>query len=132
MLILILRNNLFERENPNTYRDSLVKDHLLFCKKRWIYCTRVFSLVNANPVYHKLLLLKFLELHQFLQGRLYTELFLTFSKNFHCLVYHIKYHHNRDEVLQKSCNWEAYFDLHEHWSWVLNLKQFLSVFNGYI
>ena len=82
-------------------RDSLVIDHSLFCKKRLIYCTSVFWFVNISPIHHKVLFLKFLELHQLLQCRLYTELFLICSNNFDCLAYHVKYHHSRDEVLQK-------------------------------
>ena len=85
-LILILKNNLAKRQNQNMNRG---------------YCTSVFWLVNVSPVHHKSFFLKFLELHQLLQGRLYTELFTICSENFHCLVYHIKYNHNRDEVLQK-------------------------------
>ena len=71
-------------------KDSLVIDHSQFCKKRLIYCTGVFWSVNVSPVHHKVLFLKFPELHRLLQGRLYNELFLICSENFYCLVYHIK------------------------------------------
>ena len=81
--------------------ENLVIDHSLICKKRLIYWTSVFWLVSVSPIHHKVSLLKFLELHQLLQGELYTELFVICSENFHWLVYHIKYHDSRDEVLQK-------------------------------
>ena len=38
---------------------------------------------------------------QFLLGKLYFEHFPFSFENFHCLVYHIRYHHYQDEVLWK-------------------------------
>ena len=58
--------------------------------------------MNVSPVHHNVLFLKLLELYQLLQGRLYIEPFLICSDNFHCLVYHIKYHHSQ-ELIKALC-----------------------------
>ena len=97
--------------------------------------------MNVNPVYHKGLFLKFLQLHQLLHGRLYTELFLICSENFHCFFYHIKYHHSRGLGLTKflyivsKALWERVVDfqdlqdffLSDVWTYRLLNKMLLSL-----
>ena len=43
------------------------------------------------------------KLNLLLEDILYIELILICFANCHCLDYHIKHHHSRNEVLQKIC-----------------------------
>ena len=83
----ILRNNFFETGNSNMNRGSLVIDHLLFYEKRLFYCTSVFWLVKVNPVHRSW---SYLNCTSYCKA---DSILNFFFENFHCLVYHIKYHH---------------------------------------